>query len=121
MDIEVSVVDDRARIVVKTQTDAARWLVQERASELITSLEQHGIIVDRLDVSSAGVTDPQDGFTEGFGEADDPGAADDPAARGTNQQAGLTGQEMERDGEPVEPALQLESAVVAESRLDIRI
>ena len=139
MDVEVRVVDDRVRIVVKTQTDAARWLVQARASELVASLEQHGIILERMEVSSDLVTDR-------FDEPDDPGAADDDATHGANrysgsfhsdpnasedasfrqvdQQAGsasLTGRPVEPDGEQVEPAWWSESAVVAESRLDIRV
>lgn len=114
MDIEVNVVGDRARIIVKTQTDAARWLVQERASELVASLERHGIIVERMEVSS-------EALTEGFGEAGDSGAADDPAAQGANRQAGLTDRPVEPDGEPVEPAWWSESAVVAEPRLDISV
>ena len=114
MDIEVNVVGDRARIIVKTQTDAARWLVQERASELVASLERHGIIVERMEVSS-------EAMTEGFGEAGDSGAADDPAAQGANRQAGLTDRPVEPDGEPVEPAWWSESAVVAEPRLDISV
>ncbi len=139
MDVEVSVAGERARIVIKTQTDAARWLVQARASELVASLERHGIIVERMEVSSEVVADQEACFARGFGEPDDFGAADHDVAHGANrysgsfhpdpnasedassQQAGLTGRPVEPDGEPVELAWRSESAVVAESRLDIRV
>lgn len=118
MDVEVNVVGDRARITVKTQTDAARSLVQERASELIAALEKQGIFVERMEVSSQSLTDQQAGLASGFGEPGDP---DDPAAHGANRHAGHASRPVEPDVEPVEPALRLESAVAAESRLDIRV
>lgn len=136
MDVEVSVVDERARIVIKTQTDAARWLVQERASELVASLERHGITVERMEVSSEVSADREAGFAGESGEPDDFGAADHDVTHGANRysesfhsdpnasedassgQAGLTGFPVELDGEP---AWWSESAVVAEPRLDIRV
>ena len=125
MDVDVQVVGERVRIDVKTQSDAARLLVQERASELITSLQEQGITVERIEVgtefSSEGLDNP--------GEQDTPDGA---VAHGSNRfsrnshsnssaSEDASSRPVEPDGEPVEPALRSEPAVVAESRLDIRV
>ena len=139
INIEVSVENQRARIVVKTQSDAARSLVQERASELVTALEKHGIIVERLEIGTEIATDRQAGH---FGELDEPGdrgATDqgmahearrnagnsyaDPNASedGSLQQAGLDGHSVEPDDLWVESVWREGSGVAAEPRLDIRV
>jgi len=51
--VDVRMEGDQIQMDVRTETDAARELLTRRAAELRTALEQHGIFVDRFDVTTA--------------------------------------------------------------------
>jgi flagellar hook-length control protein FliK len=50
--VRVIVEGDRVEVGVETENDAARQLISERAVKLKTALEEHGLVIDRFDVTT---------------------------------------------------------------------
>lgn len=119
LNVDVKLVDDRIEIVVKTQSSAARHLVQSRAIALTRALEQQGIVVERFDV----VTDSQQSdfvdtqAEQGLGTStqDDQREPSQTADSSTSvvRVDGQSESDLEDNGPMVD--------VVAETRLDVRV
>ena len=115
---------------MRTETAAARDLVAARAAELTAALQQHGINVERFDVTA----DALDKNPHDFGEREEFGAdvaadhersvRDQGSPSWSRPQLSETGVELARDSH-LAPSVggeeQSEVGAVAETRLDILI
>lgn len=118
MDVDIRVDSQRMTISVRTETDAARLLVQERMPELVAALEEHGISVERVEVSTQTLTENATGSGE---QGSDSGAE----PRSPDQQSSFVYSESTAS-EDASSLLtgsgeESESSVVSETRLDIRV
>ncbi len=119
LDVDVRVVDERIEIDVRTQTKAARQLLEGRAATLTAALEQHGIHVERFEVSAESA-DP-DGRA-GF----DGGASNETAHEEQSQPSDTTSTlagvaAVDGDSEVIADGGEPVVGAVAETRLDISV
>ncbi len=112
--VNLRVAGDKIEIDVRTETTSARDLVCERAAQLSQALQQHGIHVDRFDVTTD-LTGGQQDLAHG---SHDSQAADPWGGDGE-----LTGGEVPLDGidETTGSDVGQGQDVVGETRLDIRV
>ncbi len=118
IDVRVEVRGERVRIDVRTETDAARYLLQERGADLASAMERQGISVERFDVTV-------DSATARYGEADAPGPNDHSAMTDTERDGGTprsdSGEWEDGLESPLAWDVGSEPVAVAETRLDIRV
>lgn len=112
--VDLHVAGDKIEIDVRTETIAARDLIHDRAAQLTSALQQHGIEVDRFDVTTdlaGGEQDVAHGSHDSQAAVhrggEDEIARDDVPLDGTNELAASD--------------VELEFEVVGETRLDIRV
>ena len=118
MAVDIRVDSQRMTISVRTETDAARLLVQERVAELVAALEAHGISVERVEVSTQTLTENTTGSEE-------PGSDSGAEPRSPDEQSSFFHSESTASEDASSlltgSAEESESTVVAETRLDIRV
>lgn len=130
MHINVRVEGAQLRIDIRTETAAARDLVAARAAELTAALQQHGINVERFDVTANALDEnPHDfGEREKFGAdvaADHERSVRDQGSssrsRSSLSEAGVEPGRDSHLGPSVGGEEQSEVGAVAETRLDIMV
>ena len=111
--------DDRVRIEVRTETRAARNLVQQRAVLLTAALERQGIHVEHFDVSA----DLADGSSN---DASDGGGTEVPARNGHRPMhygspSPVVAPAPDDADLILDPRKLMDVEAAAETRLDIRV
>jgi flagellar hook-length control protein FliK len=117
--VDVRLAGDQIEIDVRTETDAARDFVSRRSDELKTALEQHGIQVNRFDVTVRSVPEQPAGTASYDGSAVTSDAQRNPSWTSGRRRSG----EDRTDDTGSSAAMRAASstAAVAEARLDIRV
>lgn len=67
--IDVRVDGEQVNIDVRTETEAARSLLSERAAHLTAALQQHGLAIERFDVTSELIDDRSGSALDDFGRS----------------------------------------------------
>ena len=119
LDVDVKLVDERIEIVIRTESQAARHLVQSRGMALTHALEQQGIVVERFDVAT---DSHMSDFVDAQGEQGLGTSAQDDQ-REPSQTADSSMSAVRVDGE-IESVLEDNGPmldVVAETRLDVSV
>lgn len=119
--VNIRVEGEQLRIDVRTETAAARELLSGRAEQLVTALEQHGIHVERFEVTS-GTSDEHPYAWRDHEGVDSEAAADDkrgPRNEGTPSGSKvLSSEDIGASGVDDDAP---DMGAVAETRLDIRV
>ena len=137
IDIEARLDGQRLELLVRTETNAAGELLRSRVAQLRTALGQHGLWIDRFDVTLAGASEQQslDGgtTTREQDSSQPPPGGDAHGGRTGDQRQASAGTEPslsagdQTDGyEQEQPSAGSQAAVAAtgaagEMRLDVRV
>jgi flagellar hook-length control protein FliK len=114
MQVELRVTDRRIELDIRTETASARDLVADRGERLVAALHQHGIEVDRFDVTADAEGSGRDALQENQDGHVSTGQGGSDMAE--PDQVPLSG-----TGEPDDFDAEITSTVVAEQRLDVRV
>ncbi len=118
MSVDVRMNGDDVQISVRTETDAARRMLQQRATQLREALGQHGIHVNHFEVTGdlAGRDVQGDPTGEEFFPGGDRGET--PQRRMTNDSPSLGAPEAP---DAIDPNEENELVTVGERRIDVRV